>query len=173
MDNRAQLLPDWAICSAARIPAPPAPITTASNSRVGIVTLHTPQHDETRHQIDKQHHDQGKLQRPAQPYRLDIVSQHLPQTNPGVDQYAEQGQQGEYFGECFGEEACPHLVGDVVERDKAHQIEDITGHDEGGGADQDVIVNAAAPEGCRIGYHTSTPANTARIAVITKATRAL
>lgn len=86
LESSAQLLPDWAICSAARMPAPPAPITTASNSRVGIVTLHTPQHDETRHQIDEQHHHQRKLQRTAQPDRLDIVGQHLPQTDPGVDQ---------------------------------------------------------------------------------------
>ncbi len=155
------------------MPAPPAPITTASNSRVGIVTLHTPQHDETRHQIDKQHHHQHELQRTAQPHWLDIVGQHLPQTDPGMDQHTQQGQQGENLGEGVGEKAGPHLVGNVIEGDKAHQVEDITGHDEGGGADQDVIVNAAAPEGCRIGYHTSTPANTAKTAVITKATRAL
>ncbi len=41
-DKRAHDLPDSVICSAARIPAPPAPITTASNSCTGrlIYTLH-------------------------------------------------------------------------------------------------------------------------------------
>ena len=37
-DNNAQDFPDSVICKAARIPAPPAPITTASNSRTLTLT---------------------------------------------------------------------------------------------------------------------------------------
>ena len=37
-ESNAQDRPCSEICSAARMPAPPAPITTASNSRTGIVT---------------------------------------------------------------------------------------------------------------------------------------
>lgn len=44
LESSAQVWPLWEICSAARIPAPPAPITTASNSLTGnFITHPTPQ----------------------------------------------------------------------------------------------------------------------------------
>lgn len=44
LESSAQVCPLWEICSAARIPAPPAPMTTASNSLTGnFITHPTPQ----------------------------------------------------------------------------------------------------------------------------------
>ncbi len=43
LESSAQVWPLWEICSAARIPAPPAPITTASNSLTGNFITHPPQ----------------------------------------------------------------------------------------------------------------------------------
>src|SRR6478735_11101866 len=100
-DSTATLNPASASCSDARMPAPPAPMISASNRRVGSFignlaalavrrrSWPAPQHLDRPAAVGDQQADDGDLQREPQTHRLRVVHQDIAHADPRVPQQGD------------------------------------------------------------------------------------
>src|SRR5437899_3885806 len=113
LDSTATDNPASASCSDARIPAPPAPTTIASNLRTGNVIGYLraarsgirarggpsrssgapPQDQQHPSDVRHEHDDREHLQRQAQSSRLDVVHPDVAHADPGVPQTRQRKEQ--------------------------------------------------------------------------------
>src|SRR4051812_2146859 len=95
LESTPTLRPAWASSREARMPEPPAPTITASNLRTGMAAMSAPSPEDGggpgEVAEERQHH--GHLEAEADPHRLHVIHEDVPQPDPRVvEQRGEEKQ---------------------------------------------------------------------------------
>src|SRR4051812_45264391 len=127
--------------SAARMPEPPAPTTTASNLLTGIATLHSPEYLPGPHAIAHERENHGDVKHETKAGVLYVVHENVADTDPRMQQHAQDEEDGRVADDRKVPQRTPALVIEFRQRhDDADEKERIQEHHHGGDALDEVAL---------------------------------